>query len=51
MVSARREGDTVIVFIPGWMSDAEERRWKARQEHAADPAPGPIPPLRPSFGR
>ncbi|TWF76248.1 hypothetical protein FHX44_112138 [Pseudonocardia hierapolitana] len=27
MVSARREGDTVIVFIPGWMSDAEERRW------------------------
>ncbi len=32
-------------------SDAEERRWKARQEHAADPAPGPIPPLRPSFGR
>jgi predicted metal-dependent hydrolase len=27
MVSARREGDTVIVFIPGWMSDSEERRW------------------------
>lgn len=27
MVSARREGDTVIVFIPGWMSDTEERRW------------------------
>ncbi len=27
MVSARREGDTVVVFIPGWMSDAEERRW------------------------
>ncbi|WP_051737041.1 M48 metallopeptidase family protein [Pseudonocardia halophobica] len=27
MVSARREGDTVIVFIPGWMSEAEERRW------------------------
>lgn len=27
MVSARREGDTVIVFIPGWMSESEERRW------------------------
>ena len=27
MVSARREGDTVIVFIPGWMSDSEESRW------------------------
>ena len=27
MVSARREGDTVVVFIPGWMSEAEERRW------------------------
>lgn len=27
MVSARREGDTVIVFIPGWMSETEERRW------------------------
>lgn len=27
MVSARREGDTVIVFIPGWMSDSEECRW------------------------
>lgn len=27
MVSARREGDTVIVFIPGWMSENEERRW------------------------
>jgi Protein of unknown function DUF45 len=27
MVSARREGDTVIVFIPGWMSEAEECRW------------------------
>jgi predicted metal-dependent hydrolase len=27
MVSARREGDTVIVFIPGWMSDAEEQHW------------------------
>jgi len=27
MVSARREGDTVVVFIPGWMSKAEERRW------------------------
>jgi predicted metal-dependent hydrolase len=27
MVSARREGDTVIVFIPGWMSDAEEHHW------------------------
>ncbi|KTS25892.1 hypothetical protein NS228_23815 [Methylobacterium indicum] len=32
-------------------SDAEERRWKARQEREADPAPAPIPPLRPSFGR
>jgi predicted metal-dependent hydrolase len=27
MVSARREGDTVVVFIPGWMSDSEEHRW------------------------
>ena len=27
MVSARREGDTVIVFIPGWMSESEETRW------------------------
>jgi hypothetical protein len=27
MVSARREGDTVIVFIPGWMSESEEHRW------------------------
>jgi predicted metal-dependent hydrolase len=27
MVSARREGDTVVVFIPGWMSDSEESRW------------------------
>ena len=27
MVSARREGDTVIVFIPGWMSESEELRW------------------------
>jgi Protein of unknown function DUF45 len=27
MVSARREGDTVIVFIPGWMSESEESRW------------------------
>jgi predicted metal-dependent hydrolase len=27
MVSARREGDTVVVFIPGWMSESEERRW------------------------
>lgn len=27
MVSARREGDTVIVFIPGWMSESEENRW------------------------
>ncbi|WP_232660358.1 M48 metallopeptidase family protein [Pseudonocardia sp. TRM90224] len=27
MVSARREGDTVIVFIPGWMTDKEESRW------------------------
>src|SRR3954447_7076994 len=27
MVSARREGDTVVVFIPGWMSDSEETRW------------------------
>src|SRR6478735_10195428 len=27
MVSARREGDTVVVFIPGWMSADEESRW------------------------
>ena len=27
MVSARREGDTVVVFIPGRMSDSEESRW------------------------
>ena len=27
MVSSRREGDTVVVFIPGWMSDSEESRW------------------------
>lgn len=27
MVSARREGDTVIVFIPGWMSEREEHDW------------------------
>lgn len=27
IVSARREGDTVIVFIPGWMSEDEESRW------------------------
>ncbi len=27
MVSARREGDTVVVFIPGWMSESEEHRW------------------------
>ncbi|MDN5857447.1 MAG: M48 family metallopeptidase [Pseudonocardia sp.] len=27
MVSARREGDTVVVFIPGWMTESEERRW------------------------
>ena len=27
MVSARREGDTVIVFIPGWMSEDEESHW------------------------
>ena len=27
MVSARREGDTVVVFILGWMSDSEESRW------------------------
>ncbi|RZT84169.1 hypothetical protein EV383_1003 [Pseudonocardia sediminis] len=29
MVSARREGDTVIVFIPGWMSEREEHDWVA----------------------
>ncbi|MDQ4116308.1 MAG: M48 family metallopeptidase [Actinomycetota bacterium] len=29
MVSARREGDTVVVFIPGWMSESEERDWVA----------------------
>src|ERR1051325_7835034 len=29
MVSARREGDTVVVFIPGWMSEAEEHDWVA----------------------
>ncbi len=33
MVSARREGDTVIVFIPGWMSDSEERRWVEEMVH------------------
>ena len=41
MVSARREGDTVIVFIPGWMSDSEERRWVdemvRRLERSEDP--------------
>ncbi len=29
MVSARREGETVVVFIPAWMSKTEERRWVA----------------------
>lgn len=29
MVSARREGDRVVVFIPGWMSDEQERDWVA----------------------
>ncbi|SFU92851.1 hypothetical protein SAMN02799631_03194 [Methylobacterium sp. 174MFSha1.1] len=31
--------------------EAEERRWKARQEREADPAPAPVPPFRPAFGR
>lgn len=31
--------------------DAEERRWKARQEREVDAAPGPVPPLRPAFVR
>jgi predicted metal-dependent hydrolase len=26
-VSARREGDTVVVFVPAWMSAQEEHRW------------------------
>ncbi|MBP2370730.1 M48 family metallopeptidase [Pseudonocardia parietis] len=29
MVSARREGDHVVVFIPGWMSAEQERDWVA----------------------
>ncbi|MFP5023225.1 M48 family metallopeptidase [Pseudonocardia phyllosphaerae] len=29
MVSARREGDRVVVFIPGWMSAEQERDWVA----------------------
>lgn len=33
MVSARREGDTVVVFIPGWMSEAEELRWVDEMVH------------------
>jgi predicted metal-dependent hydrolase len=33
MVSARREGDTVVVFIPGWMSVAEELRWVDEMVH------------------
>jgi len=31
--------------------EAEERRWKASQERAADPVPAAVPPLRPAFGR
>ncbi|ANY05888.1 M48 metallopeptidase family protein [Pseudonocardia sp. HH130630-07] len=30
MVSARREGDRMVVFIPGWMSDEQERDWVAK---------------------
>ena len=46
MVSARREGETVIVFIPGWMSDSEERRWvdemvrRLEQSEARKRSPG-----------
>ncbi|WP_224389447.1 M48 family metallopeptidase [Pseudonocardia sp. ICBG1293] len=29
MVSARREGERLVVFIPGWMSAEQERDWVA----------------------
>ena len=47
MVSARREGDTVVVFIPGWMSDSEESRWvdemvrRLERSEARRRSPGP----------
>src|SRR3954464_13574425 len=49
MVSARREGDTVIVFIPGWMSESEETRWvdeMVRRLERSEARPRPPPRTR-----